>query len=104
MIDSTQALSKGKAPPAGIKQTLEKKEGLFRKHMMVRYNENNIKNKKQKTKNKKTKKKQKNKKQKKQKTKKQKQNKKTKTKQKNKNNLATSPNFLKGVYLFLLRI
>lgn len=26
----------GKLPPAGVKQSLEKKEGLFRKHMMVR--------------------------------------------------------------------
>ena len=26
----------GKLPPAGVKQTLEKKDGLFRKHMMVR--------------------------------------------------------------------
>jgi DNA-directed RNA polymerase I subunit RPA1 len=25
----------GKLPPAGVKQNLEKKEGLFRKHMMV---------------------------------------------------------------------
>jgi DNA-directed RNA polymerase I subunit RPA1 len=25
----------GKLPPAGVKQGLEKKEGLFRKHMMV---------------------------------------------------------------------
>lgn len=28
----------GKLPPAGVKQGLEKKEGLFRKHMMVRNN------------------------------------------------------------------
>jgi len=28
----------GKLPPAGVKQGLEKKEGLFRKHMMVRHN------------------------------------------------------------------
>jgi DNA-directed RNA polymerase I subunit RPA1 len=28
----------GKLPPAGVKQGLEKKEGLFRKHMMVRIN------------------------------------------------------------------
>jgi DNA-directed RNA polymerase I subunit RPA1 len=28
-------MSGGKLPPAGVKQSLEKKEGLFRKHMMV---------------------------------------------------------------------
>ena len=32
-----QILRQGKLPPAGIKQGLEKKDGLFRKHMMVRY-------------------------------------------------------------------
>jgi DNA-directed RNA polymerase I subunit RPA1 len=37
MIDSSLANSAkfGRDPPAGIKQILEKKEGLFRKHMMV---------------------------------------------------------------------
>jgi len=30
-------VKQGKLPPAGLKQGLEKKEGLFRKHMMVRY-------------------------------------------------------------------
>lgn len=30
-----QIIRYGKLPPAGVKQTLEKKEGLFRKHMMV---------------------------------------------------------------------
>jgi len=36
LVDSSQGpLVKGKPPPPGIKQTLEKKEGLFRKHMMV---------------------------------------------------------------------
>jgi DNA-directed RNA polymerase beta' subunit len=29
------AIKQGKLPPAGVKQGLEKKEGLFRKHMMV---------------------------------------------------------------------
>lgn len=32
-----QPLRQGKLPPPGIKQGLEKKEGLFRKHMMVRF-------------------------------------------------------------------
>ena len=32
--DSTKTTQKGKALPPGIKQILEKKEGLFRKHMM----------------------------------------------------------------------
>lgn len=32
-----QPFRQGKLPPPGIKQGLEKKEGLFRKHMMVRY-------------------------------------------------------------------
>lgn len=32
-----QVVRQGKLPPAGVKQGLEKKEGLFRKHMMVRY-------------------------------------------------------------------
>jgi DNA-directed RNA polymerase beta' subunit len=32
-----QISRQGKLPPAGVKQGLEKKEGLFRKHMMVRY-------------------------------------------------------------------
>lgn len=39
-IDSNknpQPLRQGKQPPPGIKQVLEKKEGLFRKHMMVRF-------------------------------------------------------------------
>lgn len=31
-----QIVRQGKLPPAGVKQGLEKKEGLFRKHMMVR--------------------------------------------------------------------
>lgn len=31
-----QPVRQGKLPPAGVKQGLEKKEGLFRKHMMVR--------------------------------------------------------------------
>lgn len=31
-----QVVRQGKLPPAGVKQGLEKKEGLFRKHMMVR--------------------------------------------------------------------
>lgn len=38
-IDSSknpQPNRKGKLPPPGVKQGLEKKEGLFRKHMMVR--------------------------------------------------------------------
>jgi DNA-directed RNA polymerase beta' subunit len=30
-----QPIRQGKLPPAGVKQGLEKKEGLFRKHMMV---------------------------------------------------------------------
>lgn len=30
-----QPMRQGKLPPAGVKQGLEKKEGLFRKHMMV---------------------------------------------------------------------
>ena len=30
-----QVVRQGKLPPAGVKQGLEKKEGLFRKHMMV---------------------------------------------------------------------
>jgi DNA-directed RNA polymerase I subunit RPA1 len=30
-------MRQGKLPPAGVKQVLEKKEGLFRKHMMVCY-------------------------------------------------------------------
>lgn len=30
-----QIVRQGKLPPAGVKQGLEKKEGLFRKHMMV---------------------------------------------------------------------
>lgn len=37
-MDSTKnptVMRQGKLPPAGIKQILEKKEGLFRKHMMV---------------------------------------------------------------------
>jgi DNA-directed RNA polymerase beta' subunit len=37
-IDSNknpQPVRQGKLPPAGVKQGLEKKEGLFRKHMMV---------------------------------------------------------------------
>lgn len=37
-IDSSknpQPIRQGKLPPAGVKQGLEKKEGLFRKHMMV---------------------------------------------------------------------
>ena len=39
LLDSNASLSmadrlSGRTPPAGIKQTLEKKEGLFRKHMM----------------------------------------------------------------------
>lgn len=37
-IDSSknpQPVRQGKLPPAGVKQGLEKKEGLFRKHMMV---------------------------------------------------------------------
>lgn len=37
-IDSSknpQPVRQGKLPPAGVKQLLEKKEGLFRKHMMV---------------------------------------------------------------------
>ncbi|KAK9471333.1 uncharacterized protein V1510DRAFT_431410 [Dipodascopsis tothii] len=36
-IDSTkasQAANRGRIPPPGLRQTLEKKEGLFRKHMM----------------------------------------------------------------------
>ena len=32
-----QIVRQGKLPPAGVKQGLEKKEGLFRKHMMVCY-------------------------------------------------------------------
>lgn len=32
-----QPLRQGKLPPPGVKQGLEKKEGLFRKHMMVRF-------------------------------------------------------------------
>lgn len=38
-IDSSKnpaPIRQGKLPPAGVKQGLEKKEGLFRKHMMVR--------------------------------------------------------------------
>lgn len=38
-MDSTKnpaPVRQGKLPPAGVKQGLEKKEGLFRKHMMVR--------------------------------------------------------------------
>ena len=38
-MDSTKnptIMGQGKLPPQGIKQLLEKKEGLFRKHMMVR--------------------------------------------------------------------
>lgn len=38
-IDSSKnpaPVRQGKLPPAGVKQGLEKKEGLFRKHMMVR--------------------------------------------------------------------
>jgi DNA-directed RNA polymerase beta' subunit len=38
-IDSSknpQPVRQGKLPPSGVKQLLEKKEGLFRKHMMVR--------------------------------------------------------------------
>ena len=34
-----QIVRQGKLPPAGVKQGLEKKDGLFRKHMMVRYDE-----------------------------------------------------------------
>ena len=37
-IDSSknpQPVRQGKLPPPGVKQLLEKKEGLFRKHMMV---------------------------------------------------------------------
>jgi DNA-directed RNA polymerase I subunit RPA1 len=39
LLDSSASISNadrlaGRTPPAGIKQTLEKKEGLFRKHMM----------------------------------------------------------------------
>lgn len=39
MIDSTKnpvVLGGGKLPPMGVKQMLEKKDGLFRKNMMVR--------------------------------------------------------------------
>lgn len=36
LIDSTQNKDAAQALPAGIKQVLEKKEGLFRKHMMVK--------------------------------------------------------------------
>lgn len=39
MIDSTKnpmVVKQGKLPPQGVKQMLEKKEGLFRKNMMVR--------------------------------------------------------------------
>lgn len=39
-IDSSknpQPVRQGKLPPPGVKQLLEKKEGLFRKHMMVRF-------------------------------------------------------------------
>ncbi len=39
-IDSSknpQPMRQGKLPPAGVKQGLEKKEGLFRMHMMVRF-------------------------------------------------------------------
>jgi hypothetical protein len=32
---NTAPMRQGKLPPPGIKQVLEKKEGLFRKHMMV---------------------------------------------------------------------
>ena len=32
---NTAPVRQGKLPPPGIKQVLEKKEGLFRKHMMV---------------------------------------------------------------------
>ena len=35
-------MGQGKLPPQGIKQLLEKKEGLFRKHMMVRPKANKI--------------------------------------------------------------
>ena len=41
-IDSSknpQPVRQGKLPPPGVKQLLEKKEGLFRKHMMVRLSE-----------------------------------------------------------------
>ena len=37
-MDSTKnptIMRQGKLPPQGVKQLLEKKEGLFRKHMMV---------------------------------------------------------------------
>jgi DNA-directed RNA polymerase I subunit RPA1 len=37
-MDSTKnpaVMRPGKLPPQGVKQVLEKKEGLFRKHMMV---------------------------------------------------------------------
>jgi hypothetical protein len=37
-VDSSKnptPVKQGKLPPAGVKQGLEKKEGLFRKHMMV---------------------------------------------------------------------
>ena len=36
LFDSSQNKDASKSMPAGIKQRLEKKEGLFRKHMMVR--------------------------------------------------------------------
>ena len=36
LFDSTQNKDASKTLPAGVKQRLEKKEGLFRKHMMVR--------------------------------------------------------------------
>lgn len=34
LFDSSRNISGGKIPPPGVKQILEKKEGLFRKHMM----------------------------------------------------------------------
>jgi len=36
LFDATTNKDKSKSVPAGVKQRLEKKEGLFRKHMMVR--------------------------------------------------------------------
>ena len=37
-----QIVRQGKLPPAGVKQGLEKKEGLFRKHMMVCYHKQSL--------------------------------------------------------------
>lgn len=41
---NTAPVRQGKLPPPGVKQILEKKEGLFRKHMMVSFDNNHSAN------------------------------------------------------------